>query len=73
MNNDENSLSESDRFEVANILTRRSNEIAGFADAYRNDPKHFGSVEMALSREIDRLRSLADRVKNATPLPGTSK
>lgn len=40
----------------------RANEIAGFSDEYRRDPKHYGSVEFALTREIDRLRRLAERV-----------
>lgn len=48
--------------QIAEILNRRANEIAGFADDYRRDSKHFGSVELALTREIDRLRRLADKV-----------
>lgn len=53
--------------QVAEILNRRANEIAGFHNEYRNDAKHHGSVEFALSREIDRLRRLAERVD--PPLP----
>ena len=49
--------------QIAEILERRANEIAGFAGDYRSDSKHFGSVELALSREINRLRRLADKVK----------
>lgn len=56
------SLSGKDREQIAEILNRRANEIAGFSGEYRNDPKHYGSVELALTREIDRLRRLADRV-----------
>lgn len=48
--------------EIHEILKRRANEVAGFYDEYRADPKHFGSVELALSREIDRLRALAERL-----------
>lgn len=48
--------------QIAEILTRRANEIAGFSSEYRNDKGHFGSVELALSREIERLRRLADKV-----------
>lgn len=55
-------LTRIDREQIAEILQRRANEIAGFSDSYRRDDKHFGSVELALTREIDRLRRLADRV-----------
>lgn len=55
-------LTTADRRQVAEILNRRANEIAGFHMDYRNDPKHHGSVELALSREIDRLRRLAEKV-----------
>lgn len=55
-------LTASERAQIGQILSRRANEIAGFSDSYRNDPKHFGSVEFALTREIGRLRRLAERV-----------
>lgn len=55
-------LTSGDREQIAEILTRRANEIAGFSDEYRRDGKHFGSVELALTREIQRLRRLADLV-----------
>lgn len=55
-------LTKSERAQIAEVLGRRANEIAGFSDDYRRDPKHYGSVEFALTREIDRLRKLADRV-----------
>lgn len=48
--------------QIAEILNRRANEIAGFSSEYRQDANHFGSVELALSREIERLRRLAERV-----------
>jgi len=55
-------LTKGERTQIAEILDRRANEIAGFSDTYRNDSKHYGSVELALTREINRLRRLADRV-----------
>lgn len=55
-------LSRHEQKQIAEILTRRSNEIAGFASDYRSKGDHYGSVELALSREIDRLRKLASRV-----------
>lgn len=55
-------LTKSERAQIGEILERRANEIAGFSDEYRRDPKHYGSVEFALTREIERLRRLADRV-----------
>lgn len=60
-------LTKAEREQIATILSRRAQEIAGFADTYRNDPKHYGSVEFALSREIDRLRRLAVRVNPPEP------
>lgn len=55
-------LTKSERAQIGQILERRANEIAGFSDDYRRDPKHYGSVEFALTREINRLRRLAERV-----------
>lgn len=60
-------LTPSERGQIAEILSRRANEIAGFSDKYRREPEHHGSVELALTREIDRLRRLAERVN--PPLP----
>jgi hypothetical protein len=60
-------LTTSERAQVAEILDRRANEIAGFSDDYRRDAKHFGSVEFALTREISRLRRLAERVNPPQP------
>lgn len=56
-----------EREQIAEILSRRANEIASFSDQYRRDDKHHGSVELALTREIDRLRRLADAVNPPTP------
>ena len=55
-------LTKASRQEIAEVLDRRADEIAGFHMDYRKDTKHFGSVELALSREIDRLRRLAEQV-----------
>ena len=55
-------LTRSEREQISEILRRRANEIAGFNDEYRRDEKHHGSVEFALSREIQRLRRLSERV-----------
>jgi hypothetical protein len=60
-------LTKHEREQVAEILSRRANEIAGFSSDYRNKDDHYGSVELALSREIDRLRRLAERVNPAEP------
>lgn len=59
-------LTKSEKVQIAELLDRRANEIASFAGDYRQDSKHYGSVELALTREIERLRRLADR---ANPQP----
>lgn len=56
------SLTRDARAQIAEILERRANEIATFVMEHRRDNKHFGSVELALSREIGRLRELAELV-----------
>ena len=60
-------LTKSERKQIAEILDRRANEIAGFSADYKNDGNHFGSVELALTREIERLRRLADKVNPPDP------
>jgi hypothetical protein len=60
-------LTKAEREQISEILERRSNEIAGFSDEYRRKPEHYGSVQLALTREIDRLRRLAERVSPAGP------
>lgn len=62
-----NELTKPDRAQIAEILKRRANEIGSFHMDYTRDGKHHGSVELALSREIDRLRRLADRVDPPEP------
>jgi hypothetical protein len=58
-------LTKNERKQIAEILGRRANEIAGYNGDYVRDDKHFGSVAFALTREIERLRRLADRVNPA--------
>ena len=60
-------LTKSEREQIGTILERRANEIAGFSGDYCNGPEHHGSVELALTREIERLRRLAVRVNPAEP------
>lgn len=60
-------LTKSERKQIAEILNRRANEIAGFSGDYKKDSNHFGSVELALTREIERLRRLAGRVNPTEP------
>lgn len=55
-------LTPQDRRQIAEILERRANEIAAFKGQYTRNADHHGSVELALTREIDRLRRLAERV-----------
>ena len=55
-------LTRREREQIAEILVRRANEIADFNGDYRREDKHYGSVELALSREIQRPRRLAERV-----------
>jgi hypothetical protein len=50
-------LSDIDRRAIYEILGRRANDVASFKESHKDAP---GSVEMALSREIDRLRNLQD-------------
>lgn len=61
-----NLLTPNDCEQIAEILDRRANEISGFAGEYRNKSEHYGSVELALTREINRLRRLSERVKPPT-------
>lgn len=60
-------LTNGERKQIAEILGRRANEIAGFSGKYRDDQNHYGSVDLALTREIERLRRLAERVNPAEP------
>lgn len=60
-------LTKADRQQIGEALRRRANEVAEFGDEYRRNPTHYGSVDLALSREVDRLRQLADRVDPPEP------
>lgn len=60
-------LTKAEQEQIGEILKRRANEIAGFSDDYRRKDDHFGSVELALTREIERLRRLAGRVNPPAP------
>lgn len=54
-------LTKKEREQVAEILKRRANEIAGYQSYLRNK-QDLASVDFALEREIKRLRNLADKV-----------
>lgn len=54
-------LTKKEREQVAEILKRRANEIAGYQSDLRNK-QDLASVDFALEREIKRLRNLADKV-----------
>lgn len=56
-------LTLSERQQIVEVLVRRSNEIAGFCDTYTRQDPHYGSVELALTREIRRLRQLAAKIE----------
>ncbi len=63
-------LTLSERKQIAELLERRANEIARFSSDYQRSENHFGSVELALTREISRLRTLAMRVNPPAPEEG---
>ncbi|MCU7998074.1 hypothetical protein [Shewanella sp. SM95] len=60
-------LTASEQQQISEILSRRANEVAGFSDDYRRKDEHYGSVELALTREVLRLRNLANRVNPPKP------
>lgn len=59
-------MNKREKQEVEEILKRRAQEIAAFLDDYRRNKDYYGSVDLALSREVTRLRNLADRVNPTT-------
>ena len=59
-------LTKPERAQVATILKRRANEIAGFKMDMAKS-KDLASVDYALELEIERLRRLAERVDPAEP------
>lgn len=67
-------LTDSERRQIAEILERRANDIATFESAVKRhmpptvaEYEFPGSVDLALSREIQRLRRLAAKVKPPEP------
>lgn len=73
MSQQDTPLSDSDCKQIADILERRANDIASFQSAVkRHMPPSVaeydfpGSVEMALTREIQRLRRLAHKINPVT-------
>lgn len=52
-------LSESEAKQIAEILGRRANEIAMFNFEHKELP---ASVEFGLTRDINRLRALAEKI-----------
>lgn len=62
-----NNLTKSEREQIGEILKRRANEIAQFSSEYQRNDAHHGSVELALTREVDRLRNLEGRVNPPEP------
>ncbi len=64
----ENTLTDNDRHQIAEILDRRANDVATFQQDVESRLKEKlgdfrGSVEMAIQREIKRLRRLADKIR----------
>ncbi len=55
-------LTKTEKGAISVILKRRANEIATYRADIMKEGYHLGSVEMALTREIDRLRDLAGKV-----------
>ena len=55
-------LTNQDVEDIEDILRRRANEIASFKTNYCDNPHHLGSVELALTREVARLRALAEKI-----------
>jgi len=63
-------MTKTEQKEIVDILERRANEVAGFNDNYQKNQSHLGSVELALTREVHRLRMLAAAVKLIDPQTG---
>lgn len=59
-------LTDSERTQIAEILHRRANEIAGCKSEFQD--KFPGSVELALDREIKRLRRLEEKIAVTMPV-----
>jgi hypothetical protein len=69
-------LTEEEIHEIANILGRRADQLSGF---YKHLPTVLGGkswnglipeeIDMALQREMDRLRFFASRIRQQKPEP----
>ena len=59
-------LTPAERQQIAEILKRRANDSASYKMRHLKDDEP-ASVEFALSREISRLRRLAERVNPPAP------
>lgn len=57
-----------ERKQIAQILSRRANEIAEFKKTYCDNPVHLDSVELALTLEIGRLRRLESLIDSDEPV-----
>ena len=55
-------LTNGEKRDISAILGRRANEIALYKNEFMKDKNHLGSVELPLTREMDRLRTLADKI-----------
>jgi len=53
-------LTEKEAADISEILARRANDVASFLEEHRKTAP--GSVELALTREITRLRKLAAKI-----------
>lgn len=55
-------LTKLEKIDIQEILNRRANEVNGFKNDYTRNQDYYGSVELALTREIERLRGLAIKI-----------
>lgn len=60
-------LTKREREQIATILKRRANEVAGFRGEMQRGTKDLASVDYAMELEIERLRRLAERVDPPEP------
>lgn len=61
------SLNDQECHQIADILSRRANEIAMWESAQRETIPYPASVKMAVEIEIERLRNLARKLTPAPP------
>lgn len=65
-------LTHTDRAQIAEILDRRANDVATFREDVERKlgqklDDYRGSADLALTREVSRLRRLANKVRPAPP------